>query len=410
MQYEDAVEYYASHGKFSHAPGLETMCGLCRLLGDPQDALRFVHIAGTNGKGSCAALTASILRASGRRTGLYTSPDLTDIRERINIDGVDITSFDFTRLTECVAQAASGMQAPSFFELLTALGFLYFAQERCGCVALECGLGGRYDATNVIKTPDCAVIMPIGMDHTAVLGDTLAAIAAEKAGIIKPGGTVVSAPQEPEALRVIERACAERNASLHMVDINNLCPVSASLDGQVFSYKDLKNLHIGLLGAHQMRNACAAVEAAQALGIGEDAVRAGLAGARWPCRFELLRREPPFVIDGAHNPHGAAALAAALAQVFPGQKFVFLMGVMADKDYGAILRRMEPLAERFICCAPDSPRALPARALAEQVRYVPAETADSLEDAVAKCLGTGLPVCAFGSLYYVGYVRKMLLS
>jgi dihydrofolate synthase/folylpolyglutamate synthase len=409
MQYEDAIQYYAGRGKFSHAPGLETMRELCRLLGDPQDALRFVHIAGTNGKGSCAALTASILRASGRRTGLYTSPDLTDIRERIDVDGVDITPTAFVRLTERVAQAADRMQAPSFFELLTALGFLYFAQEQCGYVALECGLGGRYDATNVIKTPDCAVIMSIGMDHTAILGDTLAKIAAEKAGIIKPGGTVVSAPQEPEALRVIEETCAERGASLHVVDISDLHPVSASLDGQVFSYKNLKDLRIGLLGAHQMRNACAAVEAAWALGIGEDAVRAGLAGARWPCRFELLRREPPFVIDGAHNPHGAAALTAALAQVFPEQKFVFLMGVMADKDYGSILRRMEPLAERFICCTPDSPRALPAQALAEQVRGVPAEAVDNLEDAVAKCLNTGLPVCAFGSLYYVGYVRKMLL-
>lgn len=402
------MNFITALGKFSHAPGLSFMRALSRALGEPEKGRAFVHVAGTNGKGSTSAMIAAISRAAGLKTGLYTSPDLTDIRERIGVNEVNITKEDFARLTTPIARVADTVSGLSYFEALTALGFLYFAEQSCGLTVLECGLGGRYDATNIIETPRCSVIMPIGLDHTAVLGDTLPKISAEKAGIIKPGGAVVCAPQRSEALPVIEAACRTQGASLQMVDINKIRSVETSSDGQVFSYKEYKNLHISLLGAYQLQNACAAVEAAQVLNLTERAVREGLVAARWPCRFELARKAPPFILDGAHNPQAALSLADGLCAIFPGQRFVFLMGIMADKDYDAVLRVMEPLAERFVCFTPDSPRALPAGELAAHVRGVPAMAAQSLEEAVSICLNSEKPVCAFGSLYYIGYVRKLL--
>ncbi len=408
MEKNSFLEFYTATPKYTHAPGLDVMRALMSRLGDPQTGLRCVHIAGTNGKGSCAAMTASVLQAAGYRTGLFTSPDLLDMAERIRLNRVNITHSDFAAVTARVKAACMGLEEPSYFEKITAAAFLYFAEQHCDYVVLETGLGGRLDATNILESTACSVIMPIGFDHTGVLGSTLPAIAAEKAGILKTGSPAVCARQTPDALTVIRTAAAEKGAPLHMVDITKIIHHSHSPAGQSFSYGDMANIEISLLGAHQVQNACAAIEAARTLGIGEAAIRAGLKAAQWPCRFEYIPGSPPFLLDGAHNAHGAASLAAGLRDYFPGQKFTMVMGVMADKDYTDILALMEPLATRFITLAPDSPRAMPPEKLAAMIKTVPALAAESIGQAVALAKTWGDPVCAFGSLYYIGTVREMV--
>lgn len=403
------LEFYTATPKYTHAPGLAVMGALMDRLENPQRALRCVHIAGTNGKGSCAAMTAAVLQAAGYRTGLFTSPDLCGMEERIRVDGVNITLSDFRSVTARVKAACTGLNEPSYFEKITAAAFLYFAEQNCDYVVLETGLGGRLDATNILETPACSVIMPIGFDHTGVLGDTLAAIAGEKAGIIKPGVPVVCAPQKNEAMKVIRQAASDRGCPFFTVNITKIRSLSHSPAGQLFSYKNMEQIELSLLGAHQVQNACAVIEIAQALGIEASAIRAGLKATKWPCRFEYIPGAPPFLLDGAHNAHGAAALAAGLRDYFPGRKFTMVMGVMADKDYTEILALMEPMAARFICLAPDSPRAMPPAELAALIKTVPAETADSIEEAIAKARAYGDPVCAFGSLYYIGTVRRLIL-
>lgn len=408
MEKLDFLRFYTDTPKFTHEPGLSVMKTLMDRLGNPQDALRCVHIAGTDGKGSTAAMTASVLRAAGWKTGLYTSPDLTGIWERIQIDGVYITQNKLEAVTRRVMAACEGLPEPSYFEKLTAAAFLHFAEAGCGAVVLETGLGGRLDATNIIKKPLASVVTPIGYDHTGVLGGSLSAIAAEKAGIIKNGCPVVSAPQEPEAAAVIRSAAAERRSPLHEVNINNIQIQSRSVLGQVFSYGSMGNIFLRLLGGHQTVNAACAIEAAELLGMGEDAIRKGLESAVWPCRFEYFDGTPPMILDGAHNPHGAAALAAGLRDYFPGRKFTFLLGVMADKDVSGILAMTEPLAERFICYAPDYDRALTADDLRGMIRSVPAVTAVSLEEALTLAKGYNETICAFGSLYYIGELRGLI--
>ena len=402
------LRFYTDTPKYTHEPGLAVMRALMRRLGDPQQMLSCVHIAGTNGKGSTAAMTAAILRAMGRKTGLYTSPDLTELRERIQVDGVYITYDELAPLTARVRAACEGLPEPSYFEKLTAAAFLYFAEAGCGAVVLETGLGGRCDATNIIENPLASVIAPVGFDHTGVLGDTLSAIAGEKAGIIKPGRPVVCAPQQPEALTVISDTSKARGSAFCLVDINNLHISVRSPEGQVFSYRDLRDIRLRLLGDHQAANAACAIEAARILGADEAAIREGLSRAVWPCRFEVFPLEPPVVLDGAHNGHGAASLAAGLRGYFPGQRFTMIMGVMADKDVSAILSVMEPLAARFVCLAPDDSRAMDPAALAGMIRGVPALTAASPAEALALARRFDDPVCAFGSLYYIGHMRKLV--
>lgn len=402
------LEFYTATPKYTHAPGLSVMRSLMARLGDPQSALRCIHIAGTNGKGSCAAMTAAVLQAAGYSVGLFTSPDLCGMEERIRINGVNITLSDFADITTRVKAACNNPEEPSYFEKITAAAFLYYAEQGCDYVVLETGLGGRLDATNIIESPACSVIMPIGFDHTGVLGNTLAAIAGEKAGIVKSGCPIICAPQSQEALSIIRAAAREKNAPFHLVDINSISPLSHSITGQVFSYGGMENVELSLLGKHQVQNACAVIETARTLGIDDAAIRAGLKTAKWPCRFEYIPGEPPFLLDGAHNAHGAAALAAGLWEYFPGRKFTMVMGVMEDKDYTDIIALMEPLAERFITLAPDSPRAIPARKLAAMIPAVPTAAADSIEEAIALAKHCGDPVCAFGSLYYIGVMRAML--
>ena len=411
--------------------GLERTRELLERLGDPQDRLKFVHVAGTNGKGSVCAYLERVLREAGYRTGLFTSPYLLEFEERIRVDGQNISRDDLTRVTLRVKEVAEAMaDHPTEFELMTAVALEHFAQQACDIVVFEVGLGGRLDSTNVIDEPEVSVIARIGLDHTALLGTTLAAIAGEKAGIIKEGCPVVSWPQESEALEAIDLRAAERGAVLSVADFSQLCVDAAPTANSprwAFSYKSFEGLETKLLGAYQPYNAAVALEAVEALrergwNIPDGAVRAGIAQAAWPGRFEVVGSVPAFVVDGGHNPQGARALAESLEQVFPGVRPVFLIGVLEDKDYPEMLEAILPLGSAFVCIAPDNPRALPAHKLARAVRwtgqdllgcsacvnpYVARSTADGVARA-RELAGAGGMVVAFGSLYSIAEVVRAL--
>ena len=420
MTYEEALNaIHAVHWQ-GHKPGLGRTRALLSALGDPHKALRFVHVAGTNGKGSTAAMLDSCLRAAGYRTGLFTSPYINRFNERVQVDGVPIPDGDLVRLVERVQPAAAAMaDTPTEFEFITALGMLWFAEQRCDIVVLEVGLGGALDSTNVIDPPECAVITALGLDHVKELGPTLADIAAAKAGIIKPGSPAVSYGGAPEADRVIAAAARACGAPLTVVDFTRLRLRGAGLDGQTFDFDGLAGLTLPLLAGYQPRNAAVAVTALRALrargwDIPDEAIRRGLASVRWPGRFELLRRSPPFLLDGSHNAHGMRATADSLRSLFPGQKFVFLVSIMADKDADEMLRLLLPLAKAFVTVTAPSPRAIPAADLAARIEALggSAEPAASIPAAVERtaALAAGGPAAALGTLYFSGEVRQAVAA
>lgn len=420
--------------------GLERIRELLERLGRPQDRLKFVHVAGTNGKGSICAYLASILGAAGYRTGMFTSPYIERFEERIRVDGVMISPDELRDVTLAVREYAEAMAEetgdhPTEFELMTAVALEHFA--RCGCdiVVLEVGLGGRLDSTNVIDAPEACVIARIGLDHTALLGNTLAAIAGEKAGIIKEGSAVVSWPQEPEAMAVIGHAAAEHGCELRVPDFAQLEEGAIRWeDGaspfRSFSYREWTDLRTGILGSYQPQNATVALEVVDVLRgrgwhIPDEAVHAGVAQTRWPGRFEIVEggSSPDgfaIVVDGGHNPQGARALADSLAGVFPGRKPVFVIGVLEDKDYPRMLEDVLPLGSAFVCVTPDNPRALPAHKLARAIRWTGQDllgcsacvnpvVARDFEDAIRRARELADPdglICAFGSLYSVAALKE----
>lgn len=329
MNYEQAMEYIHAVQWAGHKPGLTRTRTLLAALGDPHKQLRFVHVAGTNGKGSTAAMMASCLQAAGYRVGLYTSPFINRFNERIQINGVQIPDEELVKLVEQVKPAADAMEdVPTEFEIITALGMLYFAQQKCEIVVLEVGLGGTLDSTNVIDAPECAVITALGMDHVKELGPTLADIAAAKAGIIKEGCPVVSYGGVPEADIVIRRVCAEKHAELTEVDFSRLKYEGGSLDAVEFDFDGLTDVHLPLIGSYQPRNAALAITALRVMrthgwNIPESAIRTGLETVSWPGRFELLRHAPAFLLDGSHNAHGMRATVQSLRDRFPGRSSFF---------------------------------------------------------------------------------------
>lgn len=416
MDYTSALSYIHAVQWVGHRPGLDRTRTLLAALGDPHKALRFVHVAGTNGKGSTAAMLAACLQAAGYRVGLFTSPFINRFNERVQVNGQPIPDQELVELVERIRPAAEGMEeVPTEFELITALGMLYFAWQRCDIVVLEVGLGGTLDSTNVIDPPECAVITALGLDHTQQLGPTLADIAAAKAGIIKSGAPVVSYGGIPEADAVIAAAAAACGAPLTVVDFGQLHIRQADLSRVEFDFAGLDHLTLPLVGSYQPRNAAVAITALRVLrsrgwDIPDQAIRQGLAAVRWPGRFELLRRSPAFILDGSHNPHGMRATVQSLRDRFPGEKFVFLVSVMADKDVDQILDLLTPLARCFVTVAADIPRAMPAPELAREIcaRGGRAQAAASIPEGVARAVelaGEG-PVCALGTLYFSGDVRR----
>jgi dihydrofolate synthase/folylpolyglutamate synthase len=390
-------------------PGLERIEALLDAIGRPEQTFSIAQVGGTNGKGSISSMLAAILQASGRRVGLYTSPHLRHYRERIRVDGRPISEADFVDGVEALGTLIARLDA-TVFEAGTALALDHFCRARVDVAVLEVGLGGRLDATTVGR-PEVVVLGPIDYDHQLELGDTLTAIAGEKAAIIR-GGIAFSARQDPEAAAVIERRAAQVGVPLQREGHElHVVPRGFTLEAQRLDLAGpdwaLDDVACGLLGVFQPGNALLAAAAARALGAGDAAIRAGLHAARWPGRFQVFRRDPIVILDGAHNPAGARALAASLSAYFPGRPVTFVIGILADKDGAGIVSALRPLAARVVLTASGNPRAAAPEALRALLpAALPVEIAASPSEALARAIaeaGAGI-VCVAGSLSLIGDV------
>lgn len=424
MTYEESLTYIHSLLRFGMKPGLARIEALLKRMGNPQRTLRFVHVAGTNGKGSVCAMLSEILQCAGYKTGLTISPYITDFCERMQVNSTPISHEELARQVErlkpLMEEVSREGEPVTEFEAVTALAFRWFSEQGCDVVVLETGLGGRFDATNVIETPLCSVITSIGLDHTDILGDTYRQIAFEKCGIIKPDGITVSYPlQEEEALAEIMRMAALRRNTLRMGNAGALEVNRMTVEGSDVVYGRLP-LHIPLVGIHQHDNAITAVEAAWALrsvglAIEDVHIQTGIAKTRWPARLEVPSKKPLVLLDGAHNPDGMRALAKTLKEVLPGRKIVAVMGMLRDKAHKEAAAVLAPFLEKAVCVTVDNPRSLPGEALAEELKThrVQTQAAKTLEEAISLALGNVgedgvLLVC--GSLYLAGPARKQLLA
>ncbi len=424
MNERQAMEYIEEIGKYGSVPGLSNIRELCRRLGNPQDLLHFVHIAGTNGKGSVSAYMDSVLREAGYRVGRYLSPTIFDYRERIQVNGKMISKTGLCRHLERVRRAAEemakeGMPHPTAFEVETALAFLYFCEKKCDIVVLEAGLGGSLDATNLVTTTVLSVLTSISRDHMAFLGETLGEIAANKAGIIKEKIPVVSTFQEPEAMREIEKEAEKKESALVAVSPEEIKKVRYGIEKQYFDYKQFKKLEITLAGQYQIENCAVAAEAFMQLSgrgfpVSEKALRDGLKKTAWKGRFSVIAKKPFFIVDGAHNEDAAKKLADSIRFYFTNKKIIYIMGILKDKEYEKIIAQTGSLAEQIITvAAPKNKRAMSAYELAGAVKeYYPCVTAaDSLEEAVEMSYLLADPdsvIIAFGSLSFLGQLMAIV--
>ena len=419
MTLDEALRYIHEVCWKGTIPGLERIQALLDAMGNPERKCKFVHVTGTNGKGSTCAMVASILRKAGYKTGLYTSPYLIRFNERIQINGEQISDADICELTEYVKPFAESIfERPTEFEMVTAIGFEYFARHKCDIVVCEVGMGGEFDATNVIPAPEAAVICNIGLDHTEVLGDTLEKIAGAKAGIIKPGCDAVLYRERPSVEAVFEERCKALNAPLHKADFDSLHLLSHSLEGQVFDWERFHALRLPLLGEHQLHHAAVALTTARVLQkrgwkITDEQIREGIESVRWPGRFELMRKDPMFIIDGGHNPQCIEALVKNIRDYLPGRELTVLTGVLGDKDFHCMYRDVAQYAKEFITITPANPRALTAEKLADYLRQFgkPVTACDVVADGVRLAIehaGKDGVVLCYGSLYMIGDIDAAL--
>ena len=419
MNAAQAIEYIHSVCWKGSIPGLGRTQTLLEKMGNPEKKLKFVHIAGTNGKGSTAAMTASILRKAGYRTGLYTSPYIYRFHERMQVDGEEISDEDLAAVTEFVKPLADSMEeSPTEFELVSCIAFEYFYRKHCDIVVLEVGMGGALDSTNVIETPEVAVITNIGLDHTEYLGDTVEKIAQTKSGIFKQGGHAVVYRSTPSVEAVYEQVCAEKNVSLKKAAFDSLRLKQHTLEGQVFDCGGRKDLVLPLLGDHQLHNAAVVLAIADTLieqgwKISEENIREGIRDVRWPGRFDIVSRNPLFIIDGGHNPQCIEALVKNIQDYLTGKRVIALTGVLADKDYADMYKPVMPLVDRFVCITPPNPRKLEAKLLTQYLRDTGAEATgcDTIPEGVALAMelaGEDGVVLCFGSLYSIGAIRDAL--
>jgi dihydrofolate synthase/folylpolyglutamate synthase len=419
LSYPESVQYLYALGneiKSGAKLGLERMRDLLAGLGHPERSQRFIHVAGTNGKGSTSAMIAAALRQANLNTGLYTSPHLIEPTERIVINGAAITKETFAEAFLVVHRVAEEMLLeerldahPSYFETVTAMALLSF-RDRCDVSVIEVGLGGRLDATNVIL-PELCVITPVAYDHEAYLGNTLTAIAGEKAGILKPGVPVVMAQQQPEAGAAIEERARHLNCELIRAEDHPLSHIEADAQGSRFVL-DSESYACPLPGRHQLENARAAILASKALGLSAEHIAAGLQAVRWPGRLELVSRRPDFILDGAHNPAGAAALAAYIREFCAGRPVWLVFGAMRDKAVEEVAEQLFPLAGRIIATSPNFTRALRPQAILELSGHGEATTAPSIAEAIqlARLAPPDAAVFFTGSLFLVGEARAILVG
>ncbi len=431
--YDEAMKLIHNAEKAGSIMGVDTMRELMRLLDNPQDKLKVIHIAGTNGKGSTLAMISTILTTAGYRVGRYISPTLVTYLERIQIDGEYISETDFSDVMSDIADAvdtmkASGLRTPTAFELETAAAFLYFYRKNVDFVVLETGLGGEYDATNVCSNPLCCVFTSIGLDHMGILGNTLAEIAAVKAGIIMPGTTVITTVQNDEAMEVIEQKCKDTGSRLIVSDYREdamkisyaKCPWVD--DGTCYTHKRAGQINLMLRGTYQIVNSCLAISCVEALmemgyKISYADIHDGIKATQWFGRLSLIGKEPPFFVDGAHNEPAAIQLRASVLEYFTpevlnGRKLVYIMGVFADKDYEKIIELMIPMADHiFTIETPDNVRAMKAKELAEHInkRKNIATACNDIEDAVEQAVtynNGDVAVLAFGSLSHLNRIGE----
>lgn len=423
MLYEEARVYLDGVSKYGSVLGLDSIKNLLEELGNPQKDLKFIHIAGTNGKGSILAYLSTILREAGYRTGRYISPTVMEYLERFQIDGTYMQEEEFAEIVCEVKQAAeklveNGRPYPTAFEIETAIAFLYFRKRGCDFVVLECGLGGALDATNVIETPVLCVFASISMDHIGVLGDTLEEIAENKAGIIKNETGVVTTFQDRNVWHILKKKAEENKAEIVMTEPEKLLVLKTGIDGQRFSYKEFENIEIHLAGRHQIENAVTVLEAVRMLRkrgvrIGDLAVRRGLSLTRWPGRFMIVSKEPLVIVDGAHNEDAAKRLAQNVDELLKNKKITAVIGVFRDKEYEKIVEIMAPYLEyAFAIDLPNRERSLEKEKLCEVLKNkgVKAEAADSIEEALEKAKKRAKKeeaVLVFGSLSYLGEVIRL---
>ncbi len=424
MKYTEAVDYMESLSSYGIVPGLGNIRNLCEKLGNPQKDLRFIHIAGTNGKGSVLAYVSTILKEAGYKVGRYVSPTIFEYRERIQINNRSITKKALCEYVErmkgiCQELVAEGKPHPTPFEVETAMAFSYFKEQGCDVVVLETGMGGRQDATNIIENTLVAVLVSISMDHMQFLGKDLTAIATEKAGIIKTGCHVVTVLQEQSVQQVIEKQAADLQVPVTVAKEENAKKIRYGLEKQRFDYGQWKNMEIPLAGKHQIANAVLALEVVQALqqkgyAVSEKALRAGLKETEWPGRFTVLGKKPYFVVDGAHNEDAAKKLAESIEFYFTNKRIIYIMGILRDKEYEKIISLTHGYADQILTVAtPNQARTMSSYELATEVAKVHQNvtTVDSLEEAVEMAYllaGKEDVIIAFGSLSFTGKLMNIL--
>lgn len=432
MTFSEAMNYIDSVSKKGSVLGLDTTRELLKRIGNPQEKLKFVHIAGTNGKGSTLAFVSTILTTAGYKTGRYISPIIYSYCEKIQIDGEYIYPEAIAAIVEVIKNAcddmvAEGFEQPTVFEIETAMAFLYFLNEGCDIVVLETGMGGRDDSTNVIPAPVCSVITSVALDHVGMIGNNIEEIAECKAGIIKNDSKVVLYSQDEVVMSIIENVCNEKNCTLTITEPKALVSRENTLAGQVFDYKDLKDVSIRLLGKHQLKNASVAIETALVLrnsgfDISDDDIKTGLTQTFWPGRFEVINSRPLIIMDGAHNPDGAKVFKESVEEYLDGYIKIFVMGVLKDKDYKSIIKLTNGLASAIITINPDNPRALTDVELQAAInevkeKNIPVLAAGRIESGIelASQLAIQLnhektAIVVFGSLSFLGDLGKYLFQ
>lgn len=427
MNYLEALNYINDKDKYGSRLGLDSIGKLLLLLGNPQDDLKHIHIAGTNGKGSTAAYISSCLSSAGYKTGLFTSPYLERFNERMQINGQEIPDNILGRITALVKEkadimVAEGWEHPTTFEIVTAIAFCYFKEEKTDFVVLEVGLGGRYDSTNIIKESEISIITTLDYDHIDVLGNTIEEIAYQKAGIIKENGLVVSYPQEEEALRVLKEVSKEQSADFNIVDMDNVIIHEENEFGSSFDfkYKDLlfKDIKITMLGEYQVYNACMALTAILLLRekglleIEDKSIYEGLLSAKWRGRLEVMGDNPRILIDGAHNLQGMKNLTKAL-ELFKYNKLILGIGILGDKDYKEMIKVILPKVDKLVITEVNMPRRLEAEKLGEIAKeylneiYIEKDIERAVEKAISLAAKDDLVVFG-GSLYLIGDIRPLL--